>query len=94
MAIRGFKHNGLKRFFESCDVRRIPQQHKERIAYVLRALDRNDPLKTLNALPGLRLHPLKGDRKSEWAVRLSGNCCITFRIEDGKAYDVDLIDYH
>lgn len=94
MAIQRFKHNGLKRFFENCDARHIPQQHKERIAYILRALDRNNPMKALAALPGLRLHPLKGDRKSEWAVRVSRNWRITFRIEDGNAYDVDLTDYH
>ncbi len=41
-----------------------------------------------------RLHPLKGSRKGEWAVKVSGNLRIVFRIEDGNAYDIDLTDYH
>ena len=29
-------------------------------------------------LPGLGLHPLKGDRKGTWAVKVSGNWRVTF----------------
>jgi len=45
-------------------------------------------------LPGYRLHRLKGELKDTWSVTLSGNWRITFRFEDGNAYDVDLTDYH
>jgi len=45
-------------------------------------------------LPGFRLHPLKGDRAGEWSVTVSGNWRIVFRFADGRAGDVDLIDYH
>lgn len=31
------------------------------------------------ALPGLDLHPLKGDRKGTWAVSVSGNWRVTFK---------------
>ena len=43
--------------------------------------------------PGYRLHPLKGDLKGRWSISISGNWRITFRFEDGDAYDVDLTDY-
>jgi proteic killer suppression protein len=46
------------------------------------------------ALPGFQLHPLKGDLKGFWAVSVSGNWRVIFRLEKGNAYDVDLIDYH
>jgi proteic killer suppression protein len=46
------------------------------------------------ALPGLRLHPLKGDMKGFWAVSVSGNWRVVFRFEGKDAYDVDYIDYH
>jgi proteic killer suppression protein len=45
-------------------------------------------------LPGLGLHPLKGDRKGTWAVKVSGNWRVTFTFV-GK--DADLVndeDYH
>ena len=45
-------------------------------------------------LPGWRLHQLKGDRRGQWSVRVSGNWRIVFRFADGEAVDVDLIDYH
>ena len=45
-------------------------------------------------LPGLKLHPLKGDRVGTWSVGGSGNWRMTFRFESGNAFDVDLVDYH
>ena len=45
-------------------------------------------------LPGYWPHPLKGDLKGHWSISISGNWRITFRFEDGDAYDVDLTDYH
>ena len=45
-------------------------------------------------IPGYRLHPLTGDRRDQWSVRVSGNWRIVFRFVDGVAADVDLIDYH
>ena len=45
-------------------------------------------------LPGLRPHPLKGERQGHYAVTVSGNWRVTFRFEDGDAVDVDYVDYH
>ena len=45
-------------------------------------------------IPCYRLHPLKGDRKGQWSVRVSGNWRVTFRFLNGEAVDVDLVDYH
>ena len=44
--------------------------------------------------PGYRLHPLKGERRGLWSVRVSGNWRVVFRFEGMEAVDVDLIDYH
>lgn len=45
-------------------------------------------------LPGYDLHELKGDGKGTWSIKVSGNRRITFRFEEGEAYDVDFEDYH
>ncbi|OYE01996.1 type II toxin-antitoxin system RelE/ParE family toxin [Nostoc sp. 'Peltigera membranacea cyanobiont' 232] len=37
---------------------------------------------------------LKGDRKNEWSVKVSGNWRVTFQFEDGNACVVDYEDYH
>ena len=93
MSIRGFKHGGLKRFFDNNGGRRSPQDRLNRIDDILAKLSNSDALDALR-VPGYRLHPLKGDRKGFWSVRVSANWRIVFRFEDGNAYDVDIIDYH
>jgi proteic killer suppression protein len=45
-------------------------------------------------LPGLKLHPLKGQLKGFWSVWVSGNWRIVFRFEGTDVADVDLVDYH
>jgi len=45
-------------------------------------------------LPGLELHQLKGDRKGEWAVKVSGNWRMTFNLKKGDAFDINYEDYH
>jgi len=45
-------------------------------------------------LPGARLHELKGDRKGEWAVWVSGNWRLVFTFEGSNAAEVDYVDYH
>ena len=44
--------------------------------------------------PSFRLHRLKGKLKGFWAVTVRANWRIIFRFKDGKAFDVDLVDYH
>ena len=45
-------------------------------------------------LPGLGLHPLKGERKGIWAVKVSGNWRVTFTFVGKDADQVDYEDYH
>ena len=45
-------------------------------------------------MPGLDLHPLKGDLEGHRAVDVAGNWRITFRFEGEDVYDIDLTDYH
>jgi toxin HigB-1 len=46
------------------------------------------------ALPGLRLHPLKGDQAGRWAVSVSGNWRVTFGFTGEDVTEVDYEDYH
>ena len=66
------------------------------IARISRILDNlNDAVRPSDVdLPGYFLHPLRGNRRGVWSVRVSGNWRITFRFEDGQAVDVNLEDYH
>ena len=86
-------HAGLRRLFERGDSRRLNPAHVRRIRRVLADLAVVSSPTDLDQ-PGYRLHPLTGDRRDQWSVRVSGNWRIVFRFVDGVAVDVDLIDYH
>ena len=45
-------------------------------------------------LPDLNLHELKGERKGVWSVKVSKNWHVTFRLQDGDAFDINCEDYH
>jgi proteic killer suppression protein len=43
---------------------------------------------------GWNCHPLKGNLKDHYAVKVNGNWRLTFKFENGHAYVVDYQDYH
>ena len=91
--IQKFKHKGLKRLFESGISSGVDPQHVTRIWKILALLETAETLEDMD-LPGLGLHQLKGNRKGTWAVKVSGNWRITFKIQSGDAFDVNYEDYH
>ncbi len=91
--IRSFRHKGLRRLFEDDDRRLIRPDLVARVATVMALLDAAALVEDL-ATPSLRLHPLKGDLRGQWAVTVRANWRIVFTFEDGGASDVDLVDYH
>ena len=90
--IIGFRHRGLKQFFEKGTQRYLNANQIQKIRRILGLLDVATGPQSLN-LPGYRLHLLRGDLKGFWSVEVSGNWRIIFRFKDGNVYDVDLIDY-
>ena len=91
--IQTIRHRGLKRLYERGDASGVRTDQVTRMSDVLAHLDAAQKPSNL-ALPGYRLHPLKGDYKGWWSVTISGNWRIIFRSEDGDAFDVDVVDYH
>lgn len=45
-------------------------------------------------IPGYDFHTLKGGKPKRYTVHVNGPICITFEIEDGDAWRVDLENYH
>lgn len=91
--IRGFKHRGLGQFFETGSKAGIQARHAARLRLILAQLNAATAPRDM-ALPGLDLHPLKGDRKGTWTVSVSGNWRVTFRFAGKDADSVDYEDYH
>jgi toxin HigB-1 len=92
--IKSFRHRGLQRYFETGDHRDLRADQIKRIRRVLAILDAAGSTVTLETLPGMRLHPLKGDLEGYWSISITGNWRIIFRFDAGDMYDVDFVDYH
>lgn len=91
--IQHFRHKGLEQFFTKGNTAGIQPAHASRLRLILSVLNQANEIRDID-LPGLRLHPLKGDRRGSWAVSLSGNWRVVFHFEEGDVLGVDLVDYH
>jgi proteic killer suppression protein len=87
------KHKALGSLWHHGDASGIRPDWVGRVRLILSALHAARVPGDLK-LPGLGLHALKGDRAGSYAVTVSRNWRITFRIQDGDAVEVDLEDYH
>jgi toxin HigB-1 len=65
--IKRFRHGGLERFFRVGNASGINPQHAARLHRLLTSLNAGTGPSEMS-LHGYRLHPLKGDRKGQWAV--------------------------
>jgi toxin HigB-1 len=93
MAILGFRHKGLELFFTKGRTSKIQAQHAPKLRLILGRLNAAAQPRDM-ALPGLVLHPLKGDREGTWSVRVSGNWRVTFEFVGPDVDRVDYEDYH
>ncbi len=91
--IRNFKHKGLQRFFLDGSKAGIQHSHAARLRLILANLNAATSPQDMG-LPGLQLHPLKGEKKGTWSVWVSGNWRVTFSFNGNDAVDVNYEDYH
>ena len=91
--IRSFAHKGLEAFFSTGSKAGIRPAHEARLRPMLGRLNEAPNPQAMN-LPGWGLHPLKGNLKGHWSVRVSGNWRLTFRFVGRDVELVDYQDYH
>jgi proteic killer suppression protein len=91
--IKSFKHKGLKKLYETGSLQGVRPEHAKRLRLILARLDAIQAPQDMG-LPGLNLHPLRGDFEGFWAVSVSGNWRVLFRFEDNSPVDVNYLDYH
>jgi proteic killer suppression protein len=94
MAIQGFHHKGLRRLFEDDEARGVPAGAVDKLRKMLFALDGAATIADIAAMPGWRLHALKGDLAGLWSLTVTRNWRLVFKFEDGHVLDLDLVDYH
>lgn len=91
--IENFKDKRLKRFYEQDDSRKLQPVLIDRIETILARLDIAQTINDLD-IHSYRLHPLTGNLKGFWSITVRANWRIIFRFKNGKAFDIELIDYH
>lgn len=84
-ATRQFAERG-KSSFSGLDARKAQLR--------LQMLDAAGALDQIPPLASIGLHKLGGDRKGQWAMKISGPWRLCFRFEAGHAYAVEIVDYH
>jgi proteic killer suppression protein len=91
--IRRIRHRGLRKLYQDGTTRELNRGHVARLRLILAALDAAEVPSDMD-VAGWRLHPLKGARKGEWSVSVSGNWRLTFRFENNNATNINYEDYH
>ena len=74
--------------------RRIPRQLWRGVQRKLRLIDAAARIEDLAIPAGNRLELLKGDQAGRYSIRVNDQYRVTFRWENGHAYEVRVEDYH
>ena len=74
--------------------RRLPRDLWRIAQRKLKALDVAPRLDDLRIPAGNRLERLRGNRSGEHSIRINDQYRVTFRWENGHAYEVGIEDYH
>ena len=95
MQIESIRHKALRRFAETGETKGLPAAAVDRLRNMLAYLVAVEAEKELKIPPNFGAHRLTGNRKGEWALTVTKNWRMTFRIsEAGAIEDMDLEDYH
>lgn len=94
MQIESITHKGLKRFFETGNAKGLVGD-VSRLRKMLAYINAAETFDELAIPPNYGLHALSGDRVGVWAMTVTRNWRLTFRLNDADAIeDMNLEDYH
>lgn len=95
MQIESIRHKALRRFAETGSPKGLPSGSVDRLRNMLAYLGAIGAEEELRVPPNFGAHKLTGDRDGEWALTVTRNWRMTFRISASGAIEgMDLEDYH
>lgn len=96
MKILNVKHKGLRRLIEAGEPGGLPAAVVEKVRDIITFLQDMASEEELHGLPAWKPHQMSGDRKGLWALHVTRNWRITFRIDRDRLEisDLNYEDYH
>jgi len=95
MQIDSIRHKALRRFAETGSPKGLPAGSVDRLRNMLAYVDAIEAVEELRVPPNFGAHQLTGDRKGEWALTVTKNWRMTFRVNAaGAIEDITREDYH
>ncbi|MES2021616.1 MAG: type II toxin-antitoxin system RelE/ParE family toxin [Pseudomonadota bacterium] len=95
MEIESIRHKALRSFAESGKAKGLPGNVVERLRNMLAYLNAIATIDEIKVPPNFGAHLLTGDRAGTWALTVTKNWRMTFRVTAvGAIEDLDLEDYH
>jgi len=92
--IESFADPETEKIFKGIVSRKLPFTIQKTARRKLIYLDDADDLRDLLAPPGNRLEALHKDREGQHSIRVNDQYRICFKWVKGKAFDVEVTDYH
>lgn len=92
--IESFKCKETEKIFRREYSRKLPTSIQKVAFRKLRMLNRSGTVEDLRVPPGNRLEALSGKRKGQHSIRINDTWRICFVWRDGKAYAVEIVNYH
>jgi toxin HigB-1 len=92
--IKSFKDKEAERLFNREPSRKLPPDLQRVALRKLRMLHRAKNLEDLRIPPGNRLEALKGDRQSQYSIRINDRWRLCFTWEEENVHQVEIVDYH
>lgn len=92
--IKTFLQPWLEEFWHHGKHKRVPPEFENRLLRKMDMINRAAAIKDLKAPPSNHLHTLHGDREGQWAISVSGVWRLCFGFEDGKVFDLELVQYY
>ncbi len=92
--ISSFKCKETQKIFNRTFSRRFPHEIQENAIRKLWMIEAAEKLIDLKNPPANRLEKLKGNRKSQYSIRINDQWRICFNWKNNDAYNVEITDYH
>lgn len=94
MAIKNFKHKGLKKLFLHGDHSGVQPKHAVKLTIILDAIAASHQPRDLRTLFQAKFAEKVGSGAGVYSIEVNGNWRVTFELEDDGAILLDYRDYH